>query len=900
MMRKQWNRRMAGNSIVFLGLVAACGGGTSGGTGSGPGAGEVDVYARTVQPILNAACSCHTPDNPVGGYPVAKTPYLSLFSLGLVTRGSPEDSLLLTSMPIGQWNQYFTASQVEVLSQWIRMGAPQYAAADDLGGGGGADYAGARSCSVCHTRITPIWLGGAHANLEARDDSHRPLDLGLSTHGYPPYGYYGLGTDPDCTLVCHDPLGDGFDLAPNYTGNVPRPVVGCEACHGPGGDHFGSGPIPYARPGAARCAPCHNASFDHNRYYPEGDEIYEDYAASPHARSINDHTYAQEGSTAVRALCAKCHTDEGARAFQAIDGGYDDLSGSPTFAVAQPVAGATPIQCRTCHDPHAPDELLEPALLDGDGRVVESAEYRTCTNCHQVTDSYHGENSRYSWSGYAVGSGVFSGASIIYDTHFDDGSQPAGARDPTTIEGYVLDPASERVCRDCHNVHACDTTINQQWARSGHGGRILEAKEAAAADPAQADTAAILTAGVTGDYGAAWANYDFKDASRRSCQYCHTSTGFRNFVSAPETYDPADNDFVASGSQRELLYCWACHPDSAGGVHDPGALSIAYPGTSAATGYPDLGPSNVCVACHAGRETGRRIAQLDPGGLADLGFISPHYMAATGILFRTTGYQFADDEGNPLSYADVPYFAHAAVGSTVLDAETGATVEARPGTGTSGPCVGCHMTLPPKGEAEAAANAGAGEEPAGQPVANHLLLAYSSEAGRAHEEPPVCATCHANHGGMTAALAKEEKAHYRDALAALAGQAAQRGFHLIASYPYLVDAEGAPVRNWYTDTNGNGYSAIDANGDGKLDAPDPDDAWTGIHNLGACFNLSLLKGEPGAFAHNRIYAKRLIYDSIDWLDDHALNGSVDQTLAALGDDTAYKAGARAYLGPERP
>ena len=42
--------------------------------------------------------------------------------------------------------------------------------------------------------------------------------------------------------------------------------------------------------------------------------------------------------------------------------------------------------------------------------------------------------------------------------------------------------------------------------------------------------------------------------------------------------------------------------------------------------------------------------------------------------------------------------------------------------------------------------------------------------------------------------------------------------------------------------------------------------WGNEGNMGAAFNLNLLFRDYGGFAHNDLYAKRLIYDSIDWLD----------------------------------
>jgi hypothetical protein len=45
---------------------------------------------------------------------------------------------------------------------------------------------------------------------------------------------------------------------------------------------------------------------------------------------------------------------------------------------------------------------------------------------------------------------------------------------------------------------------------------------------------------------------------------------------------------------------------------------------------------------------------------------------------------------------------------------------------------------------------------------------------------------------------------------------------------------------------------------------------TGPNNMGAAFNYNVLLREHGAFAHNNLYAKRLIYDSIGWLYDNDL------------------------------
>ena len=54
----------------------------------------------------------------------------------------------------------------------------------------------------------------------------------------------------------------------------------------------------------------------------------------------------------------------------------------------------------------------------------------------------------------------------------------------------------------------------------------------------------------------------------------------------------------------------------------------------------------------------------------------------------------------------------------------------------------------------------------------------------------------------------------------------------------------------------------------------PVTTWANQGDLGAAYNYSYLHHEDGAYAHNSYYAKRLIFDSIDWLDgDTNLDGN---------------------------
>ncbi len=81
--------------------------------------------------------------------------------------------------------------------------------------------------------------------------------------------------------------------------------------------------------------------------------------------------------------------------------------------------------------------------------------------------------------------------------------------------------------------------------------------------------------------------------------------------------------------------------------------------------------------------------------------------------------------------------------------------------------------------------------------------------------------------------------------------------------------------------------------------------------MGAAFNLNLLVHDYGAFAHNRFYTKRLIFDAIDWMQDGVMGNGIEAGVNLLSDDpslfvlakdgtifkidTATKAQAIAYL-----
>lgn len=675
-------------------------------------------------------------------------------------------------------------------------------------------------------------------------------------------------------ITCHSTSVErltGYPIVANYIASVHNlKSVGCQDCHGAGGQHQGKGPIPYASPNYQQCQTCHDSG-----------KLVTQYTASKHLSADTE-----DG----RAKCNRCHTHQGA-VLSAISGYTGDgniiaaLVGAPGV-----VPNPESIKCNTCHDTHNAkvlriDANWKPSATVGAATASTSNQFRLCTQCHGYTNP----------AGQLMGSGTAASGTalaayhdtswyrIIGTTHYDNPATGYGLASDK-IEGYVLRHNGKNPCLDCHGHEAyagtrngatTTPTIYTDWAQSGHASGLLKAKYAAAtANPilgtrgtaqytttGRAQVDAVMAAGPDGT--SSWPHYDWDATNRQSCQRCHTSTGVVNFMAAPTTYDATKNDFrhlagwtgtmasdgkfsaITSSGQNELLYCWGCHSDAPKGtLRTPGALTFTYTNNATVT-YPNLSGSNVCMACHTGRETGESIKNdADADGVRS--FLNSHYLAAGGQLFGTTGYEYATK-----SYANPAFFAHDKIGST-----------AAPGTGTNGPCVGCHMTTPSSHKFTNVTKSGG------------AITGITSTA---------CVTCHAGNYALTAAKMTEEEEDYKAALQAAKAVMAGKGLHFIEAHPY-----------WYKNTAGGSANAYTN--------------WAGLYGLalwkdvmGAAFNINLLIHDPGGYAHNRYYVKRLLWDSLDFIQNGIL-GDIDMTATIDGLDSltaAQKTAAKKYMGTAR-
>lgn len=726
----------------------------------------------------------------------------------------------------------------------------------------------------------------------------------------------------------------GNDIYSDYNASTHSiKNVGCQGCHGGGSQHNGIGPLPYPDPTQARCVQCHTA-----------DASYAKVVTSKHGA----------GELELAATCNRCHTHEGAvRAMKSgFTGDKDTLTANVALAPGALTEGqAHNIKCDTCHKSHKPDDLRTvtgwtPSTTVGAATASSNAQFIMCTSCHSYTKA----DGTLIASGNTVNtipSVKFEHETawyrIIPSTHFDNPTTTS------TIEGYVLrtkGPNSTNPCFDCHNHEATTntgnltrnsagkyvlntelaTTIYTDWASSGHAGKLLTAKYAAQdAYPKKSDgtydrsvgmTDAVMAAGVTTTSGYAWVSHGGDAAS--SCNQCHTATGAANYLSSPSTYNYASNDFThrASG-QREVLYCWGCHTNAGKGtVYTPGAISMTIAGgssytmTSYTVTFPNVGSTNICISCHSGRNFGKTINDATfTNSLTNDSLVTPHHATAAGTMYVKSGFTAFIDPATAIGTST--YGAsltssedggaltstHRKLGTTSINGDShNPSFFVAGNLDSGGPCVVCHMS---------SKNGKKG----------HSLTID----GNAFTE--VCSKCHSSEGTTTLTAAnfktvfvEEQAVPYKNGLA-LAAQLLETKYKIYVSkntdgnYTYSTFADTAggtsSTKNWVraSVTGVTQLSTADAK---KL--------------MGAAYNLYLLgNADQAAYVHARTYARRLLYDTIDFLDDGVINLSVGATALAtlpavyIKDTTAggtttesmkyllsYDRTTLAWKNPERP
>jgi hypothetical protein len=473
--------------------------------------------------------------------------------------------------------------------------------------------------------------------------------------------------------------------------------------------------------------------------------------------------------------------------------------------------------CLACHDEHG----------------LEATAQSTCYVCH--SGSKHGwsvrayEKSTHFSGTYAKLEGVSKEACLAcHNAHSTE----------ATFGAYsTLTPVAATGCQTCHTPGAAyGIYSSNQIAKAPHGGgQVLVKAQYLIGDKGNNCADCHNHNNVTNtEYaksshgnvnGEAWWHYDWLDASRLACARCHSTTGYVNDISGMATT-------ANPGKPGQVLTCNGCHTSvEKGTLRTPGAFTlVASNGATAA--YPDVAGSNLCVRCHGARETGDSIKNsTDADGV--LSFINSHYLGAAGTLFTAAGYEFAGQ-----SYDNAGYHKNVGVANTF-------------NTGTSGPCVDCHMK---------SGTSGHGWEVVAKDV-NGVITGITSNA---------CAKCH---GGLNGGALEVSRGNYEIALNGLKDALAAKGINFYPAHPYFFTA---PYVIGGTNTGFTNWAGVYGF-----------DKWKDV--MGAAFNYNLLEHEPGAFAHNRQYALKLITDSIDFISDGVLDGqgiAAEVATAATNDEFA--------------
>jgi|GEM_PF-2125923 len=635
----------------------------------------------------------------------------------------------------------------------------------------------------------------------------------------------------------------------------------------------------------SQCNNCHQAN-----QIDLAQNVFGNWSSSPHK--------------ANGVVCYTCHvgTNTGGHPGNLIKGTVNES----TFQYTQSYFG-TGIFCSTCHNPSVFNSysstkynphLQIPGITCGFCHTIGVHNpAAACINCHTPNNTYG-----LPWPPAGTGLGfhtTYTGTTLCTNCHglHDPGRVTMSGPPHLGTYSSAQFVTSNISCNNCHmqsggaafNIYSA----NYDWATTGK------------ANPASASYIG------PGPYSEANLEaYDFKTLGTPfpatpantvavGCVRCHTTTGFINYVNPSNPSTPVLTDIHAWGTTadrtREMINCSACHNSTSTsgfdatfsrrtvGVPSPDPYDVNcvetwYNYSSSATkkivrtkyftdNVNDLVDSNMCIVCHSGISSGNLIKQttgawnnqtctstspsivckLGTGtgnaqvtsGLGstfwnNAGFIDPHGMGSADLLIP---------DNNRSGYEFIPGSA-----STTFHSNIGTPGSTAPLNGTEGPCVGCHMTAPRR----------------------HVFTPISSSTTGTITgiTSTVCNTCH----GISAftinspADLDAKKQGYLAALTIITAQLAAKGVYYNAALPpYFFTTNNTALQG--SSTKVNNWNALDAHS-------------YGANLMGAAFNLRLLQTDAG-WAHNGTTAKRLLYDTIDYLDDGQQNNSVAATITHL-------------------
>jgi trimeric autotransporter adhesin len=379
------------------------------------------------------------------------------------------------------------------------------------------------------------------------------------------------------------------------------------------------------------------------------------------------------------------------------------------------------------------------------------------------------------------------------------------------------------VCTVCHNPHSGAATADTGAFNSVHYNNIS-----------------------TGAYPASYVT------SKASCANCHVG-GSTDNASIRAQWAQSGH-----GATRELPWtaydfktrseCVRCHTTT-------GFIAYSSANMTAAWGVASDKTKEVltCVGCHSDVAAGTVRKATPNRPFADEAGYTNHNVSSSNICVdchsgRNNGESIAVQLDKPADFTNLSFIApHYLTAAGSLQGKSGYLFPGRNygnysgnahnkvgmtnanSTGSAGPCVACHMSATSKHLFK--------------PVTNDQAGAITSITTN------LCSNCHS--AGLTATALEARRASFTSALSVLNAALVAGGHTYTASYPYFAE------KNWGTGQNG-------------------------ANVMGAAFNYKLLAAEPGAYAHNPDYTKKLIVDSIDAAyNSGTVTGDISGALAGL-------------------
>jgi len=535
-----------------------------------------------------------------------------------------------------------------------------------------------------------------------------------------------------------------------------------------------------------------------------------------------------------------------------------------------------PASCNKCHTIGAAFNPIKNPDLNAE-----------CAKCHSKTTGFTTTNV----DGIAINTGIAHFTNLttgtirrvtqsLYYTNYTSSYKITNASGGTAVlvsslYTPVKGSATKYGCRACHNPHDTSSQIDyhRAWSRSGHGDTNSGSRTSRYFKSSGSNLPASITMGSV-------------------CVRCHTSTGFINYINSDYIAVNALDTANTADHTKELTGCNVCHDDGNGYSYsyklrnvlaaNPSRTGVpAFYNYSPARGgnartipstnvnisltYPDSSKSNICIVCHMGREIGQSVKRAFLLGVTFTGTarISAHDFAAGANLYQESGFEFYTSAAKYPQTA----FLHNLAGMGNFN-----------GTGNNGPCISCHMSR----QTAKSANSHS-FMPINKAVNSHGRV--ESIASNA------CNKCHpiAASGKIMDAAALENN---------------RQGFlAAMRSLRDLIRIKIAGVTMPNTKTGALSYatsinwtlacgSAIVA-GSGNPVTGGADAIGAAAYTMGSAFNYELLYADFGAYVHNPNYVRRLIFDSIDWLNDCSITTSNGATECSNITDPL----AKAYLCP---